>query len=396
MPHKQLHQFHLLWILTFIVCTVSMESSICFPALPQIAKAMGVSGDQVQIVMSSNFFGLALGCIVAGTISDIYGRINLILTSLVLFCVFTAMCPFSESLYSLGIWRFLQGFAAAFPMIISPSIITSQYDTQRSAQILTFLNMFITFVLTLAPAVGEVLVAYYSWKSIFYFTGVMGVLSLFVSLLLIRVGQAQPKRSFHIREVYALGMSFFHNRQFLRYCLAWAATCSIFNIYFSCLPFLLDEFFGDTNTPLGVWQGSVMGTFFVACFIGSFLIKRKGAEKVEFAGRALSLLSLLPLGVSLVKGSFILLHSSLIIFAISNAFLIGVLVAKALQDVKEFQGTGISLMQGSRFIIMSLALSVISMSSSFLFINTVVICAIIIFAQLCLVQIQFYKLAKNS
>lgn len=89
------------------------------PVLPALARDLGSSTSSAQLTMTTCLLGLALGQVVAGPISDRYGRRGPLIVGLVIFVAASAMCAFSTSVAILIALRLVQRLAGAVGLVIA-------------------------------------------------------------------------------------------------------------------------------------------------------------------------------------------------------------------------------------------------------------------------------------
>ena len=85
------------------------------------------------------------------------------------------------------IGRFLQGFGAAAPRIVSIALVRDYYEGRVMARVMSFVMTVFILVPVIAPAIGQLIIVYSSWHAIF-------VLFLLLSLIaMIWFGLRQPE-----------------------------------------------------------------------------------------------------------------------------------------------------------------------------------------------------------
>ncbi|MBV1708173.1 MAG: MFS transporter [Hyphomicrobiales bacterium] len=122
---------------TIIIVTCALALSGCAelaslffiqPLLPKLAIVYGVKVSQVSIIMSAETALLALGLLFTGTLSDRFGRKQLIVVSLLVGGLLTILCPLATSWTELVVLRALiglslSGIAAAAAAYISEEVV---------------------------------------------------------------------------------------------------------------------------------------------------------------------------------------------------------------------------------------------------------------------------------
>ena len=76
-----------LWLLTLITFSGTLAMHIFVPALPEAARALGATIGEMQLTMSVYIFGLAVGQLAYGPLSDRYGRRPVLVAGLALYTV---------------------------------------------------------------------------------------------------------------------------------------------------------------------------------------------------------------------------------------------------------------------------------------------------------------------
>jgi len=125
-------------LLALMISIVAMATDIMLPALSVIGEDLRIAhANDVQLVVSSLFAGFALGQLIAGPLSDSFGRKPVIYWGYV---VFTAGCLLSvvaADLTTMLIGRVLQGLGAAAPRVVLVSMVRDGYAGRAMARIMS-------------------------------------------------------------------------------------------------------------------------------------------------------------------------------------------------------------------------------------------------------------------
>ena len=81
------------------------------PALPALTADLHGSASEIQLTLTACFVGLALGQVVAGPLSDAYGRRRPLLVGLAAFAVASLLCAAAPSIGVFIALRIVQGAA---------------------------------------------------------------------------------------------------------------------------------------------------------------------------------------------------------------------------------------------------------------------------------------------
>ncbi|MEJ2469074.1 MAG: MFS transporter, partial [Campylobacterales bacterium] len=120
-----------------------------------------------QLIISLLFAGMALGQLIYGPLSDSIGRKSAIYIGFGLYIAGAVIAVLSTSLPVMLAGRFLQGFGAAGPRIVSVALIRDLYEGRMMASVMSFVMSIFIFVPAIAPALGEGLLYLWGWQAIF-------------------------------------------------------------------------------------------------------------------------------------------------------------------------------------------------------------------------------------
>ncbi|MDX1527935.1 MAG: multidrug effflux MFS transporter [Gammaproteobacteria bacterium] len=181
-----LGEFVALVALMFSLVALSIDGML--PALPAIGADLTVSDpNDTQYIVSSLFLGLAFGQLLAGPLSDSFGRKPVIYAGLILFIIGCLLSVFASSFEWMIAGRVLQGFGAASPRIVTIALVRDQYQGREMARVMSFALSVFILVPALAPAIGQGILLMAGWRAIF-------VTFLFIALLAaVWFGLRQPE-----------------------------------------------------------------------------------------------------------------------------------------------------------------------------------------------------------
>ena len=157
------------------------------PALPRLAVDLGASDSTVQLTLTAFIVGLAVGQVVAGPLSDAYGRRVPLLIGLALYVVGSVAAAVSPDITLLIISRAVQAMGAAAGLVISRATVRDLFSGKAMTKFFSMLMLVNGLAPIIAPLLGGQLLNFTTWRGVFV------VLTGFGVLLLVVVAVAMPE-----------------------------------------------------------------------------------------------------------------------------------------------------------------------------------------------------------
>lgn len=234
----------LLILLGLLAAFGPFVTDMYLPALPSMTVYFGTTASLVQLGITAAMLGLGAGQVVAGPLSDKYGRKPPLLFSLGLFIVSTVACLFCRSIGAFIFFRFLQGVAGAGGIVISRSVAADCYAGKELAGAFAMISAVNGLAPILAPVGGGLMLKFTGWQGIFVFLLLLGVILL---LLCARMQESLPAGRRPSGSVFSSFRSFvplLRKRRFMGYVLVQAFVLGMIFAYISSSPFILQEHYG--------------------------------------------------------------------------------------------------------------------------------------------------------
>ena len=234
------------------------------PALPEVAHDLGASIATVQLSISSFFFGMALGQLFIGPISDRFGRKMPLYVGVGLYVVATIGCAFAPTASALIGLCFFQAIGGAAGAVISRAMVRDLFPPHETARVFSLLTLVMGVAPILAPTLGGVLLAAFGWRSIFVFLALFGVLALLGAwLVLPETRPADASMSLRLGPVVRGYASIAALPQFLRFALVGSVASAGMFAYIAGSSFVYIERFGVSPSTFA-WIFGVNALGFVA------------------------------------------------------------------------------------------------------------------------------------
>ena len=166
-PAKRISQGEFIALTAALFAMVAISIDAMLPALPEIAAALSPDApNRAQVVITSFVFGMGLGTLFVGPLSDAYGRKPVIYAGAGLYALTALACYFANSLDTLLIARVLQGMSVAAARVVSMAIMRDLFKGREMAKIMSFVMMVFIMVPAVAPLMGQGIIALAGWQAI--------------------------------------------------------------------------------------------------------------------------------------------------------------------------------------------------------------------------------------
>jgi len=172
--------------LTLLTIFAPISMDIYLPALPALTHDLRATASAAQLTVSACLLGLAAGQLIAGPLSDRFGRRRPLLAGVVSFVVVSLLCARSPSIEALVAARFVQGLAGGVGVVIAQAAGRDLYSGGRLLRYYGRLTVLGGLAAIVGPVLGGQLARVTDWRGIFLFLAGVGTLILLASLLLVR------------------------------------------------------------------------------------------------------------------------------------------------------------------------------------------------------------------
>jgi EmrB/QacA subfamily drug resistance transporter len=170
-----------LWIAILASFVSFLDGSVITVALPAIARELGGGLATQQWVVDAYLITLGALILLAGSLSDVLGRIVILRIGLIGFGVTSLLCAIALNPEILIIARGLQGIAGALLVPSSLALITSTFDGAARSRAIGRWTAGTTVAFLAGPTLGGVIVDTIGWRYVF----VINVFPIAATLILL-------------------------------------------------------------------------------------------------------------------------------------------------------------------------------------------------------------------
>lgn len=153
------------------------------PALPALSAELGAVTSVAQLTVTACLIGLAAGQLIAGPLSDRFGRRGILLIGIVAYILTSVLCALSPSIEMLILARLVQGLAGGVGIVIATAAGRDVFEGKALIRFYGRLTVIGGFAAIVGPLLGGLLNTFTDWRGLFVFLAAIGVVILVITLL---------------------------------------------------------------------------------------------------------------------------------------------------------------------------------------------------------------------
>lgn len=214
------------------------------PALPGLTRDLSAGASLVQLTLTACLIGLAAGQVLAGPISDTWGRKRPMTAGIVAYTLASLACAVAPDVRLLIALRFVQGVAGAACIVISRAVVRDLHAGAAAARFFSLLMLVNGVAPVAAPVIGGQILRVTSWRGVFVVLTVLGLL-MTVSLLGLR--ETLPRAARHaggLKTALRTYGELCADRHYLGYALSGGLAFAAMFAYISGSPFVVQNIYG--------------------------------------------------------------------------------------------------------------------------------------------------------
>ncbi len=199
--------------LGLLTAVAALTIDLSLPAIPAMAEALGTNLSRGQQIVGIFMAGMACGQIPAGLLSDRSGRMPVLYLGMVIFTVAATVAAVTTTIEMMLFARFVQGFGAAFSIVIARAIVRDVSSGREAARLMSLMTMIFTVAPVIAPSIGALLLTIWDWRVPFIVIAGCGFLMIAAVRLFLIETHVPNVEGHPIRQLHSSFAEFFSHRQ---------------------------------------------------------------------------------------------------------------------------------------------------------------------------------------
>jgi DHA1 family bicyclomycin/chloramphenicol resistance-like MFS transporter len=277
----------------------ALSIDMYLPAMPSMSRQLHASGPVIQLTLTVFVIGLAAGQVVAGPLSDMWGRRRPLLAGMALYVAGSAWCALAPSAGQLLGARAVQSLGAAAGAVLARAIVRDLFDGTAMTRFFSTLMLVNGVAPVAAPVIGGQLLTVAPWRAVFaVMAGAGAALLLAVLFALPESLPSAARQPGRLGQTVRSLAGLAGDGRYLRYVLAAALMFAAVFAYISGSSFVLQDDYGLSAQQFSlVFAANGLGIVLFGQ-VNGFLIGRAATERTLLRV-SLAIASLAGLGVLL-------------------------------------------------------------------------------------------------
>lgn len=247
-----------------------VSMAIYTPAMPELVRAFGTTESTIKLSLSLYFGGFAIAQLMAGPVSDAFGRRFASIAFLLIYVAGSLMAGFAPSVEWILAGRLIQGIGASVGTTVARAAVRDQFSGAQAAGIMNMIGIILAVGPAIGPSIGGLSLSAFGWKSIFLLMVLFGLILLSSCFFFLREttvpDRAKLKPVTLAKNYYGL----LTDLRFMLPSLILGGAIGALYAQGTMLPFVLIRVVGLTPTQFGLGMLMQTGSY----LLGSIVLRR--------------------------------------------------------------------------------------------------------------------------
>ena len=182
----------LLWLIAGYLSLQPLSTDLYLGSLPHLARYFGVPPSAAQATLIVFVFGFGVAQLLAGPLSDRFGRRPVALGGCAVYVLASLLCALAPSVAVLIAGRLGQALGCCSVVVAARTVIRDRYDPATGAAVIARASSILAFVPLVGPILGGYAQIWFGWRAAFYIHAVCAIALLGVSLRWLGETHAAP------------------------------------------------------------------------------------------------------------------------------------------------------------------------------------------------------------
>lgn len=238
-----------------------VSMAVYTPAMPELVRAFDTTESAIKLSLSLYFGGFALAQLLAGPVSDAFGRKKASIAFLTIYVLGSLIAAMAIDVNWILAGRLIQGIGASVGVTVARAAVRDQFVGGQAARIMNMIGIILAIGPALGPTIGGLALSAFGWQSIFLLLIAFGAIALLTCIFALKE-TAIPDRSrlqpVTLVKTYA---GLITDLRFLFPSLILGGSIGALYAQGTMLPFVLIDVVGLTPTQFGLGMLAQTGSY---------------------------------------------------------------------------------------------------------------------------------------
>lgn len=294
--HSQVQAAPRLPILIALSALAVLPINMFVPSLPSIARDLDAEFVVVNVAVAGYAVATAVTHLIAGALSDRFGRKPIALVALAIFALASIGCSLAGDIRTFLLCRLFQATVIA-GYAVSLAAIRDTCSESVAASRIGYVSSAWAVAPMIGPAFGGMLDSQFGWRATFVVFALLGVGGL--CLVALHLRETNHHRSDSVALQFKGYGELLGSARFCAYALCMAFSIGTLYVFIGGAPLVAARLGETSTTVLGLYMGMVPAGFIIGSYVVGHAGSRHPASELILAGRILTCSGLL-VGLALV------------------------------------------------------------------------------------------------
>lgn len=184
-----------------------LDGTVIATALPDMAKAFGVTAIDLNIGISAYLLTLAVLIPANGWVAERFGARNVFTLALCIFTLSSLLCGLTHNVTEFVLMRILQGTGGAMMVPVGRLVVLRTTPKDQLIKAIATLTWPALVAPIIGPPLGGFITTYASWHWIFFLNVPLGLIAIVLALRMMPNQSAKDRRPFDFTGFVATGIT---------------------------------------------------------------------------------------------------------------------------------------------------------------------------------------------
>ena len=246
--------------LGLLTAITPLGTDLYLPALPIMPHELNTNASLIQMTIGIMTFGIAIGQLIGGPLSDSFGRKRPLIIGNILCVIASILCAIAPNIEILLVARFLQGLTGSIGVVIAKAISRDFASGKELMRLMSLLMLVNGLAPVIAPLIGGQLLLFSTWRFIFLVLAAFSVVLLIGSFFFTESLPPEKRISGGIATAFKNYGTLLKDSSFLGQTLVQLFAFGGFFAYISGSSFVYQNIFNLSAQQFSYMFGSVIST----------------------------------------------------------------------------------------------------------------------------------------